>query len=241
MSKGEESSRLSRMFSFFSSSKKEKEDTSVRRRINMTPNFKVVTLGEYGCGKTSLVQAFMRGRNIQEGELTATIDAIYSLFTFPQGPPKMNQEISVMGLWDTAGAERYNAISRMYYRGAFAAVVCFDVTNFRSWTRLRSWVEELLLTDVRIYIVGCKKDLRKRVCTHTAAIYAEAVNATYFETSSRTGTQVEEVFNQIYTDFLDYVKAKSELLSASEGDGGSSSIQLHVENEAPSSFQWCSC
>ena len=44
---------------------------------------------------------------------------------------------------DTAGSERYNAMSRIYYRSASAAVVCFDLTEKESFERARYWVDEL--------------------------------------------------------------------------------------------------
>lgn len=32
-------------------------------------------------------------------------------------------------IWDTAGQERYHSLAPMYYRGAQAAIVVFDITN----------------------------------------------------------------------------------------------------------------
>ena len=52
-------------------------------------------------------------------------------------------------------------MSRMYYRGAKAAVVCYDVTDARTWEKVKFWVEELKKneSECRIYIVGTKIDL----------------------------------------------------------------------------------
>lgn len=43
-------------------------------------------------------------------------------------------------IWDTAGQERYRSLAPMYYRGAAAAVIVYDVTSKESFEGARSWV-----------------------------------------------------------------------------------------------------
>ncbi len=55
-------------------------------------------------------------------------------------------------------------MSRIYYRGAKAAIVCYDVMNEKSWEKVQFWVDELKRFEesCRIYIVGNKTDLAVR-------------------------------------------------------------------------------
>jgi hypothetical protein len=46
-------------------------------------------------------------------------------------------------IWDTAGQERYRSLAPMYYRGAAAAIVVYDITNPDSFIGAKSWVKEL--------------------------------------------------------------------------------------------------
>jgi len=46
-------------------------------------------------------------------------------------------------VWDTAGQERYHSLAPMYYRGAAAAIIVYDITNSDSFARAKSWVREL--------------------------------------------------------------------------------------------------
>lgn len=46
-------------------------------------------------------------------------------------------------VWDTAGQERYSSLAPLYYRGAAAAAVVFDVCDRESFAKARHWVGEL--------------------------------------------------------------------------------------------------
>lgn len=41
----------------------------------------------------------------------------------------MNDVAVKFEIWDTAGQERYHSLAPMYYRGAQAAIVVYDITN----------------------------------------------------------------------------------------------------------------
>lgn len=48
-----------------------------------------------------------------------------------------------LGIWDTAGAERFESLSRMYYNGAKAAILCFDPCDRKSFEKLKFWVRAM--------------------------------------------------------------------------------------------------
>ena len=48
-----------------------------------------------------------------------------------------------MHVWDTAGSERFRNLVQMYYRDALAAIVCYDVTNEKSFDSVSYWVNEM--------------------------------------------------------------------------------------------------
>ena len=53
-----------------------------------------------------------------------------------------NGRILSLGIWDTAGAERFQSISRMYYRGSKAAIICFTPTSRQSFSKAQFWVRK---------------------------------------------------------------------------------------------------
>eukprot|EP00967_Tisochrysis_lutea_P116934 scaffold188692_cov33-Tisochrysis_lutea.AAC.3 len=84
--------------------------------------FKLVLLGDSAVGKSSLVLRFVRGQFFEYQE--STIGAAFLTQTVALNDTTVKFEI-----WDTAGQERYHSLAPMYYRGAAAAIVVYDITN----------------------------------------------------------------------------------------------------------------
>lgn len=103
-------------------------------------------------------------------------------------------------LWDTAGQERYRSLAPMYYRGASAAVVVFDVTSRDSYEGAKSWVKELQRRgepNVVIALAGNKADApREKRALDAAEVreYATEAGCLYMDTSAKTGHNVKEIF-----------------------------------------------
>lgn len=106
-----------------------------------------------------------------------------------------------VGVWDTAGTERYESMTKLYFSQAAGALVCFDLTDAASFERVKYWVRELQAAQegALVVLVGTKADLleegRPRSVSREAALaYAKQINAPYFETSSKSGKGVEDPF-----------------------------------------------
>uniref|UniRef100_A0A8D0Z7Z4 Ras-related protein Rab-24 n=2 Tax=Sus scrofa TaxID=9823 RepID=A0A8D0Z7Z4_PIG len=137
---------------------------------------KVVMLGKEYVGKTSLVERYVHDRFLV-GPYQNTIGAAFVAKVMSVGDRTVT-----LGIWDTAGSERYEAMSRIYYRGAKAAIVCYDLTDSSSFERAKFWVKELrnLEEGCQIYLCGTKSDLleedrrRRRVDFHDVQDYADS-------------------------------------------------------------------
>merc|ERR1740121_650090 len=91
------------------------------------------------------------------------------------------------------------SLAPMYYRGAAAAVIVYDITSKESFDAAKSWVVELQGTDTLIALAGNKSDLdANRVIERDAArAYAESMGILYMETSAKSGQNVNELFHEI--------------------------------------------
>ena len=154
--------------------------------------FKLVVLGDKDVGKTSLVIRYTQG--FFENKTTSTVGAFYltKKYTSKEGIPcKMN-------IWDTAGQERFRAMAPMYYRGANAAVVCFDITQEESFEKMKDWVEELRKN-------GKRKILPSRVDSGNNS------NNTTLELSSESESQTNDSIDEGEGIILVIAATKSDL------------------------------
>lgn len=123
---------------------------------------KLVVLGSQGVGKTSLVHRYCKNTFIPHNKAQSTVGA--SFLTTRVNDPESGATIRLQ-IWDTAGQERFRSISRLYYRGANAAILCYDVTSKKSFDDMGVWLKELRENcgpgseDMILHIVGTKSDV----------------------------------------------------------------------------------
>jgi len=166
--------------------------------------FKIVFVGDAGCGKTTLIS-----RYVDDAFLPGTLSTIgvdFKLKTITVGKYKVKLQ-----LWDTAGQERYASIGEMYYRGASAAVVVYDITRESTFKNIPKWINRLqergasVDEESKLVIVGCKGDLdnERQVSRDAAQRLAIEVNSRWTETSGKSGSGVEEMFSELAGQLVD--------------------------------------
>jgi len=182
--------------------------------------FKLVLLGESAVGKSSLVLRFVKGQFHEYQE--STIGAAFLTQTVCLDDTTVKFEI-----WDTAGQERYHSLAPMYYRGAQAAIVVYDVTNNDTFARAKTWVKELQRQanpNIVIALAGNKADLasKRTVMQEDAMAYAEDNGLLFMETSAKTAKNVNEIFLAIAKKLPknEAPKGQQQGGTVSVGDGG---------------------
>ncbi|KAL4914405.1 P-loop containing nucleoside triphosphate hydrolase protein [Aspergillus aurantiobrunneus] len=124
---------------------------------------KLVILGAQGVGKTSLVHRYVK--NAFNPSTTAS--TVGASFVTKRVLDSTSDTLVRLQIWDTAGQERFRSISRLYYRGANACLLCYDITDEASFTEMTGWLDELKanlnLPDEEgplvVHVVGTKSDI----------------------------------------------------------------------------------
>jgi small GTP-binding protein len=164
--------------------------------------FKFVILGNHEVGKTSIIRRFVENKYSDDYRATIGLNILTHTFEF------FGNEIGVT-LYDLGAQKYFRRFRKVYYTGAQAAFIVFDLTNRESFDNIMNWYQELkdftTDDDIPIVIVGNKSDLKKErqifyqegVKLSNRLSEKEKINLSYIETSALTGENIEDAFNLI--------------------------------------------
>ena len=94
--------------------------------------FQVVIVGNGAVGKSSMIQRYCRGTFTKSYKKTIGVD-------FLEKQLRVHGEEVRLMLWDSAGQEEIDAITKAYYRGAQACVIAFSTTDRDSLLAVKNW------------------------------------------------------------------------------------------------------
>jgi Ras-related protein Rab-7A len=174
----------------------------------MFPLLKVVLLGDAGVGKTSLMDRFVNQTFSERYKATIGAD-------FLTKELRIENKLVTLQIWDTAGCERFNSLGSAYFRGSDCCILVFDVTDAKSLNSLSFWKEEFYMHALEdekdrktfpFVVLANKIDMfdRRVVTTEQAQDWCKTSghNISYFETSAKSGQNVESAFKVAVTAVL---------------------------------------
>ena len=158
--------------------------------------YKILLLGD-ACTDKSLFLLRYTDKTFQDVHM-ATIGLDYRLKTMKL---KKGKNIKLQ-IWDTAGQDRFRAITKDYYKGSHGIILLYDVTNLQSFENIKSWIYQIreeASPNVVIYLVGSKIDLEeeRKVTKKDGEKLAEEFGLPFLEVSGKSGINVNEVFDDI--------------------------------------------
>ncbi|XP_029789404.1 ras-related protein Rab-17 isoform X1 [Suricata suricatta] len=177
--------------------------------------FKLVLLGSSSVGKSSLALRYVKN---DFKSLLPTVGCAF--FTKEVGSGAASARLEI---WDTAGQEKYHSICHLYFRGANAALLVYDITKKDSFLDAQRWLRDLEREappgEVVVMLVGNKTDLggQREVTFQEGKEFAESHRLLFAEASAKLNHQVTEVFSAVVRELLRREERKSQ---AQTGDRG---------------------
>ncbi|CAI8043188.1 Ras-related protein Rab-8B [Geodia barretti] len=170
-------------------------------RVQLLPNeikLKLLVVGQSGVGKTCALRVY-NGEEFACQECTVGID-------FCTKTVQQNNHHITLDIWDSAGQEKYNALTKAYFRGAQGVLVMYDVTHRESYKVASDWIKatNMNVGDAEMLLVGNKTDLqdRRQVRDMDGRNLAQEHNISFIETSALRNENIEEAFSMLVGNIM---------------------------------------
>ena len=153
---------------------------------------KYVIVGDASVGKSNLLLRYSHGQFREEYQLTIGVE-------FGSNNVVVDDKVYRIQIWDTAGQENFRSITRAYYKNSACALIVYDISRRASFESISAWIEDCKNSSpktVFMVLVGNKSDLedKREVMEEEGRELAEKNGMMFFETSAKTGQNVNEVF-----------------------------------------------
>ncbi|XP_022107791.1 ras-related protein Rab-23-like isoform X2 [Acanthaster planci] len=160
---------------------------------------KVVIVGNGAVGKSSMIQRYCKGIFTKDYKKTIGVD-------FLERQIQVKEEDVRLMLWDTAGQEEFDAITKSYYRGAQAGVVVFSTVDKASFEAVEKWkrkVEEEV-GCIPLVLVQNKIDLVDEavVAPEEAEALAKRLKLRFYRASVKENLNIDEVFLYLLDKYM---------------------------------------
>lgn len=152
---------------------------------------KIVVLGHFGVGKTSLIRRFVENSFSDNYTVSIGVHITKKLVEISAG-----KSVSLI-LWDLEGTDDLNHIRESYLLGTHGIIYVFDVSRPTTFQEIHQdlTILEKKVSGIPVKVVGNKVDL---VVPEEVVEILEKNNISYdFLTSAKTGGKVNDLFEQL--------------------------------------------
>ena len=179
----------------------------MKRKENENENedlvFKLITIGDSNVGKTSIITRYMTNDFDQ-----SNISSIGLSFSFKTIKLKNGKKIQLK-LVDTAGQEKYKALTKSYFKNVDGVLFVFDFSKLNTFEHIEDWIDlfEESNNDKEIpkYLIGNKNDLEKKVDQKLIDNFIKRKEYKYKfeECSALNNNNIEKIFQEISEKIYD--------------------------------------
>ena len=168
-------------------------------------DFNIITLGDSGVGKTSIIKRFCENKFDDNNQSTIGINFSKKEMTFDK------KDKIILKLLDTCGQEKYRSLAKTYYRNAHAALFVFSMNDKESFDKINVWMESFNNSnkgdDIPKYLVGTKNDLKVNIDQTLINEFSKKNNIPFISTSAKENKFINELFEEIGKNlYLNFVK-----------------------------------
>ena len=167
----------------------------------------VCFVGSSFVGKSSLGTRLDKNEFFYDMLTTIGVDYLTTIFNINY--KEINYSLK-WRIWDTAGQETFKSLITSYFKSGTVYILMYDITDKQSFKELDYWTNEILDNGTNskfIYLVGNKTDkiFDRIISKEQGELYANYINAKYFEISVKNNTGIKDLVDTINYDIMEYI------------------------------------
>ena len=198
---------------------------------------KLVILGDTAVGKSNFLYRFVDGEFNPVHVATVGFDFKSRIWEMPKSKKRVKFQI-----WDTAGQEKYKAITGAYYKGSKGAFVVYDITRKETFASVERWVNDLKSTSdpkLTIILIGNKNDMedQRQVTKEQGEEKAKSFGCAFLETSALSGDNLDKAFTLMVKEIFE--KFNSESTGEEEDDSVKKGEDIKLEKTTENKKKSC--
>jgi len=172
------------------------------KQEDKAPQIKLIVTGSINVGKTCLITHYQSGKFLDETESTCGS-------SYVQVKRTVNGNVYNVNLWDTAGQEKYNSLTKIFSKNTNILIMVYSIIDKKSFDDLDKWLSLVKETNeesaLTIGIAANKADLYKEsvVSDSDGQEYAKKIGAIWKSTSAKDGRGIEELIGELLKKHVD--------------------------------------
>ncbi|KAL3872531.1 hypothetical protein ACJMK2_035754 [Sinanodonta woodiana] len=166
--------------------------------------YKILVIGEFGVGKTSIIRRYTEDFFSDNYKLTIGVDFALKNLDWDE-TTKINLQ-----LWDIAGHERFGHMTRVYYKYAIAAIIVFDLTRPATFQSVTKWLNDVnskvMLANeepVPVMLLANKCDQEETIDSNALTDFCKDYGLIgWFPTSAKRNINIDEAMKFLIEKIL---------------------------------------
>ena len=164
-------------------------------------NLKIILIGDSYVGKTTIINTYTENNFNEEICPTIGLENTVKIIDIRGFKAKIQ-------IWDTAGQEKFNSLTKQFFRNTDGILLIFDLTNKSSFNNIKKWLSEVKTHSdhsIKKLLIGNKSDMKDKIKVTKNDIdnfFKEKNNLKYMEISAKDNLNVSNVFETLINDII---------------------------------------
>ncbi len=198
--------------------------------MKSSDKFNIMVIGDEEVGKTTILERYFNRKFNSERKKTIGVEYYLKNYTEP-----ISKELYSFKFWDTAGQEKFQAITKNYFQRANAMVIVIAINKRSSFSNLKKWIVSIAdsgTTDIPLVVFCNKFDLETEREVDNIEIdqFCNNENLKFYYTSAKNGYNIDEAFDYIINEVIKISNRRSSIKS-----------NIIIEEDSSSSCKSCNC